>query len=502
MVKILPTLVLALMAFVLGAVFFSTRGPEGVVKNVPVPKPEEGGTDLATFAAYLEANREAIPGKGKPTEGVEHEHPQWRGPDRDGIIKDPVPISTDWGADGPPKLWEMEIAKGHAGVAVHDGRIIFTDYESDIFPVIDKETEEQKVNNKGEPVFTGGDVVRAISVDTAEEIWRFEYPVKVKTNHGFTRSTPCVNDEHIVSVGPKGHVVCLDSATGKLRWWKSLYHQYNSVIPKWYLAQSPIFDGPEHVILAPCGNGNEEHPERNALLMKVSCETGEVVWHSANPLQWEMTHVSIVPMDLDGRKTYLYIGHQGVVAVAADTGEIMWLSTKWEVKIAACASPVPLPDNRVFLSGGYGAGSMMMKINRVEGGTYPYDAEVLYKLPPKIFGSVHHTPIYHDGVIYGVRPSPNFDLICLEPEDGTVRWGAGTAHKFDMGHYFLAGSHIFAMNNDGLLTLVKLSKDKFKPLTSAQVVPGADSWGPMTLVDRRLIVRDLDTMACYDVGAQ
>jgi outer membrane protein assembly factor BamB len=41
---------------------------------------------------------------------------------------------------------------------------------------------------------------------------------------------------------------------------------------------------------------------------------------------------------------------------------------------------------------------------------------------------------------------------------------------------------------------------EFQLLGQAKVLNGRDSWGPMALAGNRLLVRDLDTLACLDVG--
>lgn len=74
-----------------------------------------------------------------------------------------------------------------------------------------------------------------------------------------------------------------------------------------------------------------------------------------------MTHTSIIPLEVDGVRMYVYAGSGGVAGVDAQTGKLLWETTAWKVKIAAVPSPVPLGDGRILLTGGYDAGSMMMR---------------------------------------------------------------------------------------------------------------------------------------------
>ena len=48
--------------------------------------------------------------------------PQWRGPRRDGICRE-TGWATQWPEGGPPKLWQAQVGKGLATVAIANGRV-------------------------------------------------------------------------------------------------------------------------------------------------------------------------------------------------------------------------------------------------------------------------------------------------------------------------------------------------------------------------------------------
>ena len=69
-----------------------------------------------------------IPGPGQPAaEGGSW--PQFRGPNRDGIARDSVPLARRWSPGGLPVVWQLTVGEGHAGVAVHRGRVYLIDYD-------------------------------------------------------------------------------------------------------------------------------------------------------------------------------------------------------------------------------------------------------------------------------------------------------------------------------------------------------------------------------------
>jgi len=387
--------------------------------------------------------------------------PGFRGPGRDGISREKEALAASWDEGGPPELWAVEVGEGYAGAAVRGGRVYVMDYDR----------EDQ------------ADALRCLSLADGREIWRFSYPVTVKRNHGMSRTVPAVTERFVVAMGPKCHVICNDAVTGEFRWGIDLVHDHGTTVPPWYAGQCPLIeDG--RVILAPAGE---------CLMMAVDCGSGKVLWKTPNPRGWKMTHVSVTPMEAGGERTYVYCGHRGVAAVSAKDGELLWDSTEWRISLATVASPVPLPDGRLFLSGGYNAGSLMMQAGGTDGS---WSAAPVYRLDDGVFGATQQTPIYHEWHIYGVRP--NGELVCLDP-GGEVLWASGMDHRFGLGPFVVADGKIFVMDDHGKLTMAEAAPQGFRLLGEAKVLDGHDSWGPMAVAGGRLIARDLTRMACFDL---
>jgi len=389
--------------------------------------------------------------------------PQFRGPSRDGINTEPVGVTRNWQPSGPRELWAVDVGEGYAGAAVRGGRVYLMDYD---------QAKRQ-------------DALRCLSLEDGRDIWRYVYPVAVKRNHGMSRTAPAVTDKLVVGIGPKCHVVCLDPITGDLRWGLDLVRQYSATVPPWYAGQCPLIEN-GNVILAPGG--------KDALLLALDGETGKTLWKTPNPHAWKMTHSSVMPMELGGQRMYVYCANNGVAGVSAQDGAILWETTEWKISIATVPSPLVLDNGRVFLSGGYNAGSLMLQVKK-EGDRFV--ARTLFKLEPEVFGATQHTPIFYGNDIYGVRADGKF--VCLDPE-GKVVWTSDSGQQFGLGPFLLADGVIFAMNDAGLLRLLEATPQKCNLLAQAQVLQGRESWGPLALAGGRLIARDLTRMVCLDVG--
>jgi outer membrane protein assembly factor BamB len=182
-----------------------------------------------------------------------------------------------------------------------------------------------------------------------------------------------------------------------------------------------------------------------------------------------------------------------VVGISAEDGSILWEITEWKIRIANVPTPVVVGEGLIFLSGGYNAGSMMLKLSE-DGDTI--SAQSAFRLEPEVFGSPQHTPIFYDDYIYGV--GADGQLNCLDP-DGKVVWTSTSVHKFGLGPYTIANGLIYVMNDSGLLTLAEATPNGYVQLTEAKVLEGPESWGPMAVASGRLILRDMNRMICIDV---
>lgn len=430
--------------------------------------PGQDGLPLASVKSSAAGARvvagEPVAGEGKPSE-LAGKWPGFRGANRAAIVNDGVPLARAWPASGPVIQWSISLGEGYASATIGGGRVFVLDYD------------EQ----------AAADTMRCLSLDDGREIWRNSYSVAVTRNHGMSRSVPAIVEDYIITMGPRCHVACWDAETGKCHWLLDLVRDHAATEPRWYSGQCPLIDE-GRVILAPCGD---------ALLIAVDYRTGEVIWESPNPRRWEMTHVSIMPMEFAGRRSYVYCGSGGVAAVAADDGTLLWDSTEWPTIFATCPSPLILPEGRVFLCSGYSRtiGSLLLQVQNVGNQLI---AEPVYTLTPQQFNSEQHTPIFYGDHIYGVRKRGGGQLVCLDL-GGKEIWNSG-AERFGHGPYLIADGLIFVMDDDGWLTMAEATPTGYQQLGHHEVfADGHDAWGPMALADGRLIVRDMTRMACLDL---
>lgn len=400
--------------------------------------------------------------------------PRFRGSDFDNISKSPIKLIEKFPESGPKILWSIELGEGHSGAAIYKGLAYVLDYN---------ETER-------------ADKLRCFSLVDGVEQWSRGYDVAVKRNHGMSRTIPAVNEDYIVTIGPKCHVMCVDRKTGDFRWGVDIVKEYQNEIPFWYTGQCPLIDN-NVAILATGGS---------ALIIAVDCKTGEKLWETPNPNAWKMSHSSIMPFTFGGRKMYVYSAIGGLVGVAADgpnAGSILWETSAWNHSVVA-PSPVCMPDGKIFMTAGYGAGSMMLQLSEKDGN---FKIETIDEYKPKDgLACEQQTAVYWKGHLFGIMPKDGGTMrtqfICVDPSDTKkVVWASGKGARFGLGPYFMADNKFFILNDDATLTIVRPSIKKYIQLEQVKVfADGHDAWAPFALANGYLLMRDSKTMVCIDLN--
>lgn len=410
------------------------------------------------------------------------EWPRFRGKDFDNISKDPTPLAQSWDTSGPPVIWKVSLGEGYAGPAVHNGRVYVLDYN-----------EKRKA-----------DMLRCFSLKTGIELWRRWYTVEFKRNHGYSRTIPAVTDKYLVTIGPRSHVMCVDPINGNMIWSLDLEKEFGipgktsgKITPEFYNGQCPLIDD-DIAIIAPGGK---------ALMIGVDCATGKILWQTPNRDSVRMSHTSIMPMTIAGKKMYVYAALGGVFGVSAekeDVGNLLWSTMEWSPPIAV-ASPLYLGNGEILTFGSYGSGSARIKITNAESG---FSAKVTEQhKASEGLASEQHTPILKDDHIWLVLPENagvlKKQLACYNKSNLiTPIWTSGKEFRFakGMGPYICSGEKVYLLDDEGTLYLFKLENTSARIVSKHKVMEAIEAWSPMALAGSSLILRDAHNMLCLDIG--
>jgi outer membrane protein assembly factor BamB len=399
----------------------------------------------------------------------------FRGDKGDNISTDSPSLFMTWPTTGPEILWQIEVGDGHAMPAIANGCAYLLDYDE----------------------ARSGDILKCLNADTGALRWEHLYRVKTKRNHGISRTVVATDGHSVISVGPQCHVLSLVASNGTYQWGVDMVARYGTKVPLWYTGQCPLIDN-NMVILAPAGT--------NVVLCGLDLVTGKTLFETPSPGGVEMSHSSVMIMTFEGVRQYVYAGLGGIIGVQADgeaRGKLLWKTSAFTPSVVA-PSPVPLSDNRFFMTAGYGSGGAMFRVSK--DATDTWKAELLFKRDKKVFACEQQTPIHLKSCLYSVLPNDGGgdrqQLACMTLE-GERLWTSGKDDLFGLGP-FLATQEglIFLLNDMGTLTLARISKEGYQRLARYELMgnKGRDAWGPLVLVNHRLFLRDSTRLFCLKVG--
>ncbi len=390
--------------------------------------------------------------------------PQFRGSHRDNISQE-TGLLREWPDSGPEVLWTLEVEQGYSGPAIFGGKVFFNDYSS----------------------ATSEWLVRAVSLETGEELWTFREKRRIRPNHGISRTVPATDGKIVFAFDPKAVLHALDAETGAELWRKNLVQDYASKIPPWYNGQCPLIED-DRVVIATGGS---------ALMVALDKATGDEIWRSENPEGWPLSHASVMPAKLAGVDQYLYNTLMGTHGVSRADGKLLW-HYPFKFNVAVAPSPLAVDGNRVFITAGYDSGGALIEISG-EGDSLK--TKKIFGHDANEWNSEIHTPIVFDDHLFAVDKKKRGQFTCIDRE-GKQIWSS-TPVSFDMGSFLLADGMFFILDGKtGLLRLLEASTTEYKELAKAQVLSGHDVWGPMALSGGTLVLRDMAQMKAVRVGAK
>jgi len=395
--------------------------------------------------------------------------PQWRGPQRNGVSSE-TGLLKEWPKEGPKLLWQnKDIGDGYSTPAIAGNRIYV-------------------LSNRG----LDNEFVQALSVQDGKQIWstRLGQVGNPDQRPSFpaARSTPTVDGAVLYALGSDGDLACLDAASGKVRWQKSLRADFGGQPGQWAYSESPLVDG-DVLVVTPGGS--------QATLVALNKKTGEVIWKSAVPGGEAAAYASVTIVEAAGRKQYVQFLGNGVVGVDAKTGQFLW---RYDGTRSNTNIPTPVAGKGyVYTSGGRGGVGALLRLTAAPGGI---TAEQVYKergQPSSNGGSV-----LAGNTHYGTNEQ---GLAATDFVTGKVLWsnpGIGA------GSIFFADGRLYLHGENGEVALVEATpqaygeKGRFTPPDQPKRTRGGmeKAWPYPVVANGRLYIRDLGTLWCYDVSAK
>jgi outer membrane protein assembly factor BamB len=384
-------------------------------------------------------------------------------------------VLRTWPAEGPKVLWTVPMGAGFGGPAVSRGSVYVLD-------------RDEKV----------GDTLRVLDLASGKELWTFAYDAPGSFMFAGSRTMPTVDGEHVYTVGPMGELHAISTKTRKPAWSKNIWKDFGggAELPRWAIVQNPLIYG-DLLIVAP--------QTTEAGVVAYDKLTGALKWKSA-ALSGIPGYVTPSIVKVAGEDQLVMItaaAGRGRTAKGGSvngldprSGKVLWTFTEYQ-NIIPVAQPVDAGEGRVLIAGAYGAGSVMLKVDKKADGTFA--ASELFRNPD--FGAHTQPPILHGGHFYShYTINERSDGLVAMSIDGQVKWKTDQNPPFTRGGMILADGLLLMTDGNTKLYLVEPSPAGFKPLASAVILAPGDNWAPLALVDGKLLVRGQKELKVLEVA--
>lgn len=292
------------------------------------------------------------------------------------------------------------------------------------------------------------------------------------------RSTPTVHGGRVFAMGGRGLLTCLNVSDGGVVWQKDLPQSIGARVPMWGFSGSPFPVGNRVVVFAD-GDGVNG-------LIAVDAATGEIVWGFESH---GMNYTTVRDFELCGQRCLVFCDGRGVHGLNADSGaEIFsYRPTKWNA--GPMVDPQQLGPRSLLVSLGDGVGLCRLDLE-YSGGTWKVaESWSTSRLRPSFNDS-----LVHHGNIYGF----NQDLLCCaDAATGELRW---RGKRYGFGQAVLlrnAGCILLAAEN-GDAVLIKANPDGFEEMGRIPVLDDK-TWNHPIVVGDRAYMRNGRTAAAVSL---
>jgi outer membrane protein assembly factor BamB len=431
-------------------------------------------TCLSLLTALLLAASSGVAQNQPPASAASGWH-QWGGPARN-FHAPSTGLAESWPEAGPPAIWSRPLGTGHSAIVVDDGRL-FTMY--------------RRGNGRGrQGPWETEETVVSLDGATGKTIWEHTYQARSGLeDFSFgpgPHSTPLVVGDRVFAIGTNQHLFALDKRTGKVLWSHDFVKEFGSpellIRPNVKVGYgcSPIAYG-DTIICSVGGPGQS--------VMAFRQSDGAVVWKSGDFLTASAAPILI---EVAGRPQIVFLGGGAVTGMDPSNGAILWSHPHDPGNDLNCGTPLFGPDNILFVSSAYQAGSRAIQLTPSGART---DAHELWFTNRVRFMFLSAVRI--GDFVYGTTGDfgPAF-LTALNIKTGESAWQVRGFARASLLH---ADGKVIVMNEDGDLALARMTPTGAEILARAKIFD-TTSWTVPTLVGTTLYARDREKIVALDLG--
>jgi outer membrane protein assembly factor BamB len=382
--------------------------------------------------------------------------PQWRGPNRDGQVGGPT-WPDRLSKDSLTQLWRVPLGPSYSGPVV-ENELVFT-------------TETRKKETE---------VVYALDRKTGKERWRAEWkgamtvPFFANANGSWIRSTPAYDGERLFVAGMRDVLVCLDAKTGKEEWRVDFVKDLKTALPDFGFVCSPLVDG-DHVYV-----------QAGASVAKLDKKSGKIIWRTLEDNGGMMGSAFSSPViaTLAGKRQLVVQGREKLSGADLTSGEVLWTQVVPSFRGMNILTPTVVGD-AIFTSS-YQNKAWLYKVSSEKdrysvSEAWTNNAQGYMSSPVVIAGHAY----VHLG---------NQRFTCIDLKTGERTWTSNSFGKYCS--LVAQGDRILALDQRGVLLLIKANPKQFEMIGSLQVSE-EETWAHLAVSGDELYIRELNALAVY-----
>jgi outer membrane protein assembly factor BamB len=374
-------------------------------------------------------------------------------------------LLKEWPKTGPQLLWTITgLGEGYSSVIIAGGYLFTEGRTGD-------QTTAFCFDLNGKPVWK----------KTCGKAWNTS--LSWASTYIGSRSTPTYDNGILYVLGEGGRLTALEAKTGKEIWSKELTEVFDAKIPDYGYSESVLIDN-ENLYIRPVG--------KKAYMACLNKKNGETIW-SCNEINGREGYSSFIIKDFGGFHQIIGSSGDSYFGVEAKSGKLLWKMNFANPRDLNVADAISF-NEFVFVSSGYGKGSMLFKLNPSGKGL---TTEKIWE--SDLMDNHHGGVILQDGYLYGSGTNKR-GWFCLDFLTGKQMWNTPNGK----GSITYADGMLYFLDERGSMKLVRATPDKYECTGEFNVPKGGDSmyWAHPVVFGGRLYVRHGDKLFAYDIKAK
>ena len=388
--------------------------------------------------------------------------PQWRGPNRDGLVKNAA-IPATW----PKALkeeWKITVGLGHASPVEANGKIY----------VFARQGEDE--------------VLLCLDAVTGKEIWKsvpqpivYEMHEAAKGHGKGPKSTPVVSNGIVYTLGISGVLSAHDANTGKLKWRREFSKDYPKTSPLFGTSMSPLVDS--GLVIAHVGGHDK------GALTAFDAQTGATKW--SNPMDGP-AYASPIIVTLAGARQIVTFMQKDLVGVDFATGKLLWKlpsKTRYDENINTV---VAYKDLLIFSREEQG----LAAIRLTKPGAEIVPQQVWVNKEAELY---MNSPVLQGNTVYGMTARQKGQFFAVDAETGKTVWQSPGRMGENASILNLSDKAILLLTNEAKLIVQAADGKTYSPIAE-YTVASSPTWAHPLVIGNRILIKDETTLTSLAIA--